>query len=234
MTTDPQHKTAAATAPGALAPGQIALVTGDYGMGKTTFVKHWALSVGRGCFWAAPSRQGAPADYSDIARVVHSAADMERGARESPFVVWPAPPSSSGEENRRNAFNDFCHVAMKAREAVIVCDELQSILSTKFLKDCPPAFQDLVELGHKPPGKLAKVFVAHRLAQIPLVLGGGAYRISFRPFPGDEEALTPFFGKEGVERMKRMGVGEFAFWSQMTGPILPCKLQLAGNLRGGR
>jgi hypothetical protein len=215
-----------------LKPGDIALITGDYGQGKTTFVKAWAYSFGRGVFWSAPTRQGAPADYSDIARVVRSAAEMEKACRECPFVVWPSPPLSQGNEERLAAFNDFCRIAMKLREAVVVCDELQSLLPTKFLKDCPPAFQDLVELGHKPPGRLVKLFVAHRLAQIPLVLGGGAYRISFRPFPGDDDALTPFFGKDGVERMKRFGVGTFAFWSQHSGAKLPLRFK-GGTGRDG-
>lgn len=215
-----------------LAPGQTALVTGDYGTGKTTFVKWWTQTVGRGCYWSAPTRQGALPDYADVTRVVRSAPEMERAGRDAAFVVWPSPPSSVGQEARLDAFDDYCRVAMKLSRAVVVCDEVQNILPSKFLKDCPPAFQDLVELGHKTPGLLAKVFVAHRLAQIPLVLGGGAYRISFRPFPGDEDALIPFFGKEGVERMKRFGKGEFAFWSQETGAVLPLKLRLAGATRG--
>jgi hypothetical protein len=209
-----------------LRPAQTALVSGDYGQGKTTFVKGWAQSVGKGCFWAAPSRQGAPCDFSDIARVVHSATEMERAAREYPYVVWPSPPSSAGEEAQRQAFNDFCRIANRFRDAVVVCDEIQRILKTKFLKDCPPAFQDLVELGHKPPARLAKVFVAHRQAQVPLVLGGGASRVSFRPFPGDEDSLMPFFGRENIERMTRFGIGEFAYWSQSTGPVLPCRLNV--------
>jgi hypothetical protein len=217
-----------------LHPGQVALVTGDYGMGKSTFVKAWAQSIGRGAFWSAPTRQGAPADFSDVARVVHSAREMEKAAREAPFVVWPSPPLSHGEA-RLQAFDAFCRTSMSFREAVIVCDELQNLLPSKFLRDAPAGFQDLVELGHKPPGRLAKVFVAHRLAQIPLNLGGGAYRISFRPFPGDDDALVPFFGKDGVERMKRFGIGEFAFWSQATGAVLPCKLRLgAGEVGGGQ
>lgn len=207
-----------------LKPSDIALVTGDYGQGKTTFVKHWAYAMGRGCFWSAPSRQGAPPDYSDVALVVHSAAEMEKRAGEYPFVTWPSPPLSAGVDVRLQAFNDFCRIAMRFQEAVVVCDELQNLLPSKFLKDAPPAFQDLVELGHKAPGRLAKVFVAHRLAQIPLVLGGGAYRISFRPFPGDDDALAPFFGKDGLEAMKRFGVGTFAFWSQASGAKWPCRL----------
>lgn len=206
---------------GRLKPGDIALVTGDYGQGKTTFVKAWAYSYGKGVFWSAPTRLGAPADYSDIARVVRTAGEMEKACRECPFVVWPSPPLSEGQEERLAAFNEFCRVAMRLRQCVVVCDEIQSLLPSKFLKDCPPAFRDLVELGHKPPGRLAKVFVAHRLAQIPLVLGGGAYRISFRPFPGDDDALVPFFGRDGVEKMKRFGVGTFAAWSQASGARLP-------------
>jgi hypothetical protein len=217
---------------GQLKPADIALVTGDYGMGKTTFVKAWAYNFGKGVFWSAPTRQGAPPDYADIARVVHNAADMERACRECPFVVWPSPPLSEGQDARLDAFNEFCRIAMRLREAVVVCDELQSLLPTKFLKDAPPAFRDLVELGHKAPGRLAKVFVAHRLAQIPLVLGGGAYRVSFRPFPGDEATLEPFFGKDGVEKMKRFGVGTFAFWSQATGAQLPLRFN-AGSARVG-
>ncbi len=217
-----------------LKPGEIALITGDYGQGKTTFVKQWAFNFGKAVFWSAPTRQGAPADYSDIARVVRTASEMEKACKECPFVVWPSPPLSEGNEARLAAFNDFCRIAMRLREAVVVCDELQSLLPSKFLKDCPPAFQDLVELGHKPPGRLAKLFVAHRLAQIPLVLGGGAYRISFRPFPGDDDALTPFFGRDGVERMKRFGVGTFAFWSQKTGAVLPLRFKGRGPHVGTR
>lgn len=208
---------------GQLKPGDIALVTGDYGMGKTTFVKAWAFNFGRAVFWSAPTRQGAPPDYADIARVVRSASEMERACRECPFVVWPSPPLSEGQEARLTAFNDFCRVAMKLQKALVVCDEMQSLLPTKFLKDAPPAFRDLVELGHKAPGKLCKVFVAHRLAQIPLVLGGGAYRVSFRPFPGDDDALVPFFGRDGIEKMKRFGVGTFALWSQQNGAQLPLR-----------
>jgi hypothetical protein len=208
-----------------LRPGEIGLITGDYGMGKTTAVERIAYSYGRAVFWSAPSRQGAPPDYSRIARVVHTAADMEKACRECPFVVWPSPPLSEGQEERLEAFNEFCRVAMRLKEALVVCDELQSLLPSKFLKDAPPAFRDLVELGHKPPGRLAKLFVAHRLAQIPLVLGGGAYRISFKPFPGDDDALIPFFGRDGVEKMKRFEVGTFALWSQRTGPRLPVRFK---------
>jgi hypothetical protein len=207
-----------------LHPGEIALITGDYGMGKTTFVKAWAKSMGKGCFWSAPSRQGAPPDFSDIARVVHSAREMEEAMKTHNYVVWPSPPLSAGVEERLKAFDDFCRLAMRLKEAVVVCDELQNLLPSKFLKDAPPGFQDLVELGHKAPGRLAKVFVAHRLAQIPLNLGGGAYRVSFRPFPGDDDALQPFFGKDGLAAMKRFGVGTFAYWSQMTGAKYPCRL----------
>jgi hypothetical protein len=206
-----------------LRPGDIGLVTGDYGMGKTTAVERIAYSYGKAVFWSAPARMGAPPDYARIARVVHTASEMEKACRECPFVVWPAPPSSAGEEARLEAFNEFCRVSMRLKEALVVCDELQSLLPSKFLKDAPPSFRDLVELGHKPPGRLAKLFVAHRLAQIPLVLGGGAYRISFRPFPGDDDALVPFFGKQGVEKMKRFPVGTFALWSQKTGARLPLR-----------
>lgn len=209
-----------------LQPGDIALVSGDYGQGKSTFIQAWAMSLGRGVFWAAPTRHGAPPDYADVARVVHTAGEMERACKKSPFVVWPAPPLSLGHDNRMEAFNDFCRVALRLREAVVVCDELQSLLVSKRLIDAPPAFRDLVELGHKAPGRLAKVFCAHRLAQIPLNLGAGAYRVSFRPFPGDEDALKPFFGADGLEKMKRFGVGDFAFWSHDSGARLPCRLNL--------
>jgi hypothetical protein len=186
-------------------------------------VERIAYNYGRAVFWSAPSRLGAPPDFARIARVVHTAADMEKACRECPFVVWPSPPLSQGEDARLEAFNEFCRVSMRLREALVVCDELQSLLPSKFLRDAPPHFRDLVELGHKAPGRLAKVFVAHRLAQIPLVLGGGAYRISFKPFPGDDDALAPFFGRDGVERMKRFPRGTFALWSQRTGPRLPVR-----------
>lgn len=106
-----------------LAPGQTALVTGDYGTGKTTFVKWWTQTVGRGCYWSAPTRPGAPPDYADVARVVRSAPEMERAAKDAAFVVWPSPPSSIGQEARLDAFNEYCRVAMKLARAVVVCDE---------------------------------------------------------------------------------------------------------------
>lgn len=213
-----------------LRPRSIALVTGDYGTGKSTFIGEWVKSLGRGVLWAAPQRMGQPVDYSSFAVVVRNRLDMERACRSAPFVVWPSPPSSAGAEKVRSDFNDFCSVAMMLQDAAFVGDELQRILGdSKRLADAPPAFQDVVELGHKEPGRLAKVFCAHRLAQIPLVLGAGAYRVSTRPFPGDEGALEPFFGKEGVQRMKRFEVGDFAFWSADRGAIMPCKLNLGGR-----
>ena len=207
-----------------LMPGDIALITGDYGQGKSTLVKGLAQSHGRAVFWSAPGRMDAPPDFSDIATVVHTRREMERACRTSSFVVWPCPQADAGLKERLAQFEDFCAVAYNLREAVVVCDELQALLPSKNLWDAPPAFRRLVEQGHKPPGRLIKIFVAHRLAQIPLVLGGGAYRISFRPFPGDEDHLLPFFGRDGLARMKRMGVGEFAFWSQATGPVLPLRI----------
>ena len=157
---------------------------------------------------------------------------MERALTKHPFVVWPSPPSSAGMEKVRSDFNDFCGVTMQLRECAAVFDELQRILGdSKRLADAPPAFQDVVELGHKDPGNLAKLYAAHRLAQIPLTLGAGAYRVSTRPFPGDDDALVPFFGKEGVARMKRFQVGDFAFWSAESGAVLPCRLRLADPQR---
>ena len=215
-----------------LRPRDIALVTGDYGTGKSTLIGAWVQSLGRGVLWAAPQRLGQQPDYASFAAVVHSRLAMERACREHSFVVWPSPPSSAGAEVVRSAFNDFCEVSMQLRHAVVVCDEVQRILGdSKRLIDAPPAFQDLVELGHKAPGELAKVFCAHRLAQIPLNLGAGAYRVSTRPFPGDEGALEPFFAKDGVQRMKRFGVGDFAFWSAELGPIMPCRLTLGSAPR---
>jgi hypothetical protein len=209
-----------------LEPKKSALVSGDYGTGKTTLVKAWVRSLGRGIFWAAPQQTGAPAEYSDIAVVVHNFRDLDRAARKSSYVVWPSPPSSSGLGAIREAYNEFCAYALTLRRTAIVSDEFQRITQDcKRLSDLPPACQDLAELGHKEPSNLAKIWVAHRLAQIPLVFGAGAYRVSTRPFPGDEDALTPFFGKTGVERMKRFRVGDFAFWSAETGAQLPLRLQ---------
>ncbi len=209
-----------------LEPGKSALVTGDYGTGKTTFIAAWAQSIGRGAFWAAPPRSGAKPDYADFAVVVHTATEMEAAARKAPFVVWPSPPSSAGREALLSAYNDFCRIAMRFHKAVVVTDEFQRITAdSKRLSDLPPACQDLVELGHKKPNQLAKVWAAHRLAQIPLTFGAGAYRVSTRPFPGDERALEPAFGREAVQRMKSFGIGDFAFWSAEQGAVLPCRLE---------
>lgn len=216
-----------------LRPGDIALVTGDYRQGKSTFVKAWAMSLGRGAFWAAPVTPGGQVEFSDVAVVVRSAREMELAAKKAAFVVWPAPPLSAGQEERLAQFNEFCRVALTFKEAVIVCDEIQNLLDSKFLKDAPPAFRDLVETGHKKPRSLAKVFCAHRLAQIPLNLGGGAYRVAFRPYPGDEAALQPFYGKQGLQALRRFGVGEFGFWSQAAGAVYPCKLNLGHSGPGG-
>lgn len=208
-----------------LEPKKSALVSGDYGTGKTTLVKAWVRSLGRGIFWAAPQQSGAPAEYSDIAVVVHSLREMERAARDASYIVWPSPPSSAGQGAIREAYNEYCSFALTLRNTAVVSDEFQRITQdAKRLSDLPPAAQDLAELGHKEPSNLAKIWVAHRLAQIPLVFGAGAYRVSTRPFPGDEDALVPFFGKAGVERMKRFRVGDFAFWSAEAGAQLPLRL----------
>lgn len=213
-----------------LKPTDIGLVTGDYRTGKSTFIKAWAQSLGRAAFWGAASKPGAPVEYSDIAVVVRSAREMEAAARKAPYVVWPSPPQSAGMEAVKAAFNDFCRVANRFRDALVVCDELQRITEDKKqLTNMPPAFLDLVESGHKPPNNLAKIFVAHRLAQIPLNLGAGAYRVSTRCFPGDERALEPVFGRDNTRRIRHFEQGEFAFWSADTGPILPCRLDLSGR-----
>jgi hypothetical protein len=217
---------------GRLKPGDSAFVSGDYGFGKTTIIKAAGKAVGRAAFWAAPQQAGAPAEYSDIAVVVHSVAEMEKACRRSAFVVWPSPPSSVGLDAMREAFNDFCRTAMRLRGALVGLDEIQRLLGdSKRLVDAPPAFQDLVELGHKEPNRLIKVYGGHRQAQIPLALAGGAHRVSVRPFPGDEDALTPFFGRECVAAMKSFQRGDFAWWSQEHGAVWPCRLNLTS---GGR
>lgn len=217
----------------ALKPKSSALVTGDYSTGKTTIVKTWIHSIGRGVIWAAPEQKGARVEYSDIAVVVHSVADMERAARKAAFVVMPSPPSSAGQDAIREAYDEFCQFALTLRNAAAVSDEFQRLTQdNKRLSDLPRACQDLAELGHKEPSNLAKVWVAHRLAQIPLVFGAGAYRLSTRPFPGDEASLEPFFGKEGVARMKRFQQGDFAFWSADTGARLPLRLAHPRKQRG--
>ena len=212
---------------GRLKPGDSALVSGDYKFGKTTIIKAAGLAVGRAAFWAAPTRPGAPAAYSDIATVVHSVAEMEQACRRSAFVVWPSPPSSVGIEAMRAAFNDFCRTANRLHNALIGLDEIQRLLGdSKRLVDAPPAFQDLVEYGHKEPNNLIKVYGAHRQAQIPLSLAGGAHRVSVRPFPGDEDALAPFFGRDCVQAMKGFQRGDFAWWSQEHGAVWPCRVNL--------
>lgn len=218
----------------ALKPKMSALVSGDYGTGKTTIIKAWSRSLGKGAFWGAPQQKGAPPEYSDMAVVVHSAREMEKAAAKAAFVVWPSPPSSVGMEAMREAFNDFCRIAMTFQDAVIGCDEIQRLLGdSKRLVDAPPAFQDLVELGHKEPNRLAKLYGAHRLAQIPLALGAGAARISTRPFPGDEGGLEPFFGRDGTARMRQFRVGDFAYWSRETGALLPLRLDLSSRGNAG-
>jgi hypothetical protein len=210
-----------------LDPGQSALLSGDYGTGKSTLGKAILLSVGRGVVWAAPAKPGHPPEFSDIATVVHSASEMEQACRSSAFVVWPSPPSSAGQEVVEQAFSDFCRVAMRLNGGVVFFDEIQRVIQTKRLQDAPAAFQDVVELAHKPPEQLRKVYAAHRQAQIPLTLGGGAVRISTRPFPGDERQLRDFYGREGLEQMKSFEVGDFAYWSQDTGALMPCRLDLS-------
>lgn len=208
-----------------LRPRNIATMTGDYTTGKSTILGAWVQSIGAGVLWAAPPRMGAKPDFSSFAAVVHNKLDMERACREHSYVVWPSPPSSHGVERIKEAFNDFNEIAMRLQNCVVVWDELQRITEEKKgLYQLPPRALDVVELGHKDPGNLAKVFCAHRAAQIPNALTAGAYRLSTRPFPGDEEHLEPFFGREGVRRMKRFGVGDFAFYSAETGPVLPCRL----------
>lgn len=212
----------------ALQPGKSALVSGDYKFGKSTFVKAWILSLGRGAIWAATPVPGKPVEYSDIAVVVRSAYEMEQAAKTAAFVVWPCPPSSAGEDERRRQFDEFSRVALTFRKAVVVYDEIQNVLgNSKRLIDAPPHFRDMVETGHKDGRDLAKVYVAHRQAQIPLALAGGAYRVAFKPFPGDERAIDEVFGPGTYELMREtFQVGDFAFWSQETGPVLPCRLAL--------
>jgi hypothetical protein len=211
-----------------LAPGKSALVSGDYKFGKSTFVKAWCLSLGRGAIWAASPVPGRPVEYSDIAVVVRSAREFEVAAKKAAFVVWPCPPSSVGEEERLRQFDEFSRCALNLRKAVVVYDELQNILgNSKRLVDAPLHFRDMVETGHKDGRDLAKVYVAHRQAQIPLALAGGAYRVAFKPFPGDERAIDEVFGRGTYDRMRaEFKVGDFAFWSQDTGPVLPCRLNL--------
>lgn len=212
----------------ALKPRDIGLVTGDYGTGKTTLVGEWVKSLGRGVLWSGPRRMGRPPDYSAFAVVVHSRREMEAAIRKAPFVVWPSPPTSAGMARVLAEFNDFNSVAMQLQNCAVVWDEFQRITQdSKRLSDLPPAAQDVAELGHKEPGNLAKLYVAHRLAQIPLNFGAGAYRVATRPFPGDERSLEPFFGHDGVRRMARFEVGDFAFWSAKTGPLLPLRLRLS-------
>lgn len=212
----------------ALQPGNVAFVTGDYKHGKSTMVKAWILSLGRGAIWAAPQIQGRPVEFSDIAVVVRSALEFEQASKKAAFVVWPCPSPSKGEAEMQRQFNEFCRCAMGLREAVIVIDEMQRVTGhSKRLIDQQPHFQDLAELGHKDGMDLAKVYVAHRQAQVPLVLAAGAYRVAFKPMPGDKAATDSVFGKGTYETMRDgYGLGEFAFWSQATGPVMPCKLDL--------
>lgn len=211
-----------------LRPGRSACITGDYKHGKSTFVKAWALSLGRGAIWAATPVPGRPVEYSDIAVVVRSAQEMERAARKAAFVVWPCPASSLGETERERQFDEFSRVALGFTESVIVYDEIQNVLgNSKRLIDAPPYFRDMVETGHKDGRDLAKMYVSHRVAQIPLALAGGAYRVAFKPFPGDERAIDEVYGRGSYDTMRTSyGVGDFAFWSQETGPIMPCRLNL--------
>jgi hypothetical protein len=212
----------------ALKPGKSALVSGDYGFGKSTLVKAWSISMGHGAFWAATPVAGQPVEYSDIAVVVHSAREMERAARTAPFVVWPCPDPIQGVEEMRHQFDEFSRIALTYYRAAIVYDEVQRVLGdSKRLIDAPLHFQSMVETGHKKGRELAKVYVAHRQAQIPLGLAGGAYRVAFKPFPGDERAIDSAFGRGGYARMAAFRQGDFAFWSQETGTIMPCRLDLA-------
>ena len=216
----------------ALPPGSSTFIGGGYGTGKTSLTKSLIRTVGGGIIWGAPEQDGARVEYSDMAAVAHDLRSLERAAARSPYVVWPSPPRSAGQDAIREAYNEWCGFAMTLRRKAAVTDEFQRLTEdNKRLSDLPPNAQDLAELGHKEPSQLAKVWIAHRLAQIPLVFGDGAIRISTRPFPGDEDALLPFFGKDGVARMKRfrspreIGGIEFAYWSADTGPILPCLLR---------
>lgn len=212
----------------ALTPGASALVSGDYKFGKSTFVKAWSLSLGRGAIWAAPPVPGRPVEYSDIAVVVRSLREAEDNAQRAAFVVWPCPASSEGVEERRRQFNQFSLFCLDLRKSVQVFDEIQNVLgNSKRLVDAPPAFQDVVETGHKDGRDNSKVYVAHRQAQIPLALAGGAYRVAFKPFPGDERAIDEVYGPGSYDLMRStFKVGDFAFWSQNTGPVMPCRLNL--------
>lgn len=210
-----------------LEPGQSALLSGDYRTGKSTIGKAMLLSIGRGVVWAAPPKPGHRPEFADIGTVVHSAGEMEEACRSSAFVVWPSPPSSAGEETIRQAFNDFCRVVMRLNGGAVLFDEIQRVVQTKRLQDTPPAFRDVVELAHKEPEKVRKIYAAHRQAQIPLTLGGGAIRISTRPFPGDERQLQKFFGREGYERMQAFEQGDFALWSGEEGVVMPLRLDLS-------
>lgn len=214
-----------------LKPGRSALVSGDYKFGKSTFVKAWALSMGRGAIWAATPVPGRPVEYSDIAVVVRSLREAEVAAKKAAFVVWPCPPSSAGEEERERQFDEFSQFCLGLTNTVQVFDEIQNVLgNSKRLIDAPPHFRDVVETGHKDGRDNAKVYVAHRQAQIPLALAGGAYRVAFKPFPGDERAIDEVFGAGSYEVMRTtFQVGDFAFWSQDTGTVMPCRLNLGGQ-----
>jgi hypothetical protein len=210
-------------------PGQSALLSGDYGYGKSTLLKAWAFAIGRGAFWAATPVPGQPVEFSDFAVVVRSAGEMQRAAKTAPFVVWPCPDPLLGVEEMRHQFDEFNRVALTFYRALIGYDELQHVLGdSKRLIDAPRHFQSMVETGHKAGRELAKVYVAHRQAQIPLALAGGAYRVAFKPFPGDERAIDSVFGRGAYARMMAsFRRGDFAFWSQRTGTLMPCRLDLA-------
>lgn len=215
----------------ALKPGNVAFVSGDYKHGKSTFVKAWILSMGRGAIWAAPRVGDRPVEFSDVAVVVRSRAEFERAMKDAAFVVWPCPSPSIGKEEMDRQFNEFCGCCMDhLRESVVVFDELQRMTGhSKRLIDQVPNFQDFAELGHKDGLDNAKVYVAHRQAQVPLVLAAGAYRVAFKPMPGDERTTDQVFGKGSYTAMRDgYTVGDFAFWSQQTGPVLPCRLNLGG------
>ena len=211
-----------------LRPGKSALVSGDYSFGKSTLVKAWVISMGRGAIWAATPVPGEPVEYSDFAVVVRSAREMERAAKTAPFVVWPCPDPILGVDEMRRQFDEFSRVALTFYRAAVVYDEIHRVLGdSKRLIDAPLHFQSMVETGHKKGREFAKVYIAHRQAQIPLVLAGGAYRVAFKPLPGDEKAIDTAFGRGTFARMMAtFEQGDFAFWSQETGTLMPCRLDL--------
>jgi hypothetical protein len=218
----------------ALQPASNTFLSGGYRTGKTTLAKALIRTIGGGIIFAAPEQEGARVEYSDMALVVHDLRSLDRASRKAPYVVWPSPPLSDGQDAVREAYNEFCGFAMSLRKKAVVSDEFQRITEDrKQLSYLPPNCRSLTELGHKEPSYLAKIWVAHRLAQIPLVYGEGAVRISTRPFPGDDAALEPFFGKEGYARMRLFRQGDFAFWSDETGARMPLRLKLAKTNAGG-